>query len=181
MAETLGAVTKDGSQWCDYERERQTGPPCTARVQVQLQIQIQVQNVLQLVTESRSGSGRTSRSGCACDVACAPVKVARKKIRVSVKRLAQRPRESHRLGVKTHGTVRTARASRQARCPRRHLRPPQPHESRQSASVDGGLDGFFLRRVNESFRPMLERTTAAGTPATPSARTVATAGAASAT
>lgn len=29
MAETLGAVTKDGSQWCDYERERQTGPPCT--------------------------------------------------------------------------------------------------------------------------------------------------------
>ena len=21
MAETLGAVTKDGSQWCDYERD----------------------------------------------------------------------------------------------------------------------------------------------------------------
>ena len=28
VAETLGAVTKDGSQWCDYEREWQTGSPC---------------------------------------------------------------------------------------------------------------------------------------------------------
>ena len=94
MAETLGAVTKDGSQWCDYERERQTGQPCT-RAAPQLQIQIQIQNALQLVTESRSGSGRTSRSGCVCDVACAPVKVARKNIRVR----AARTRESHRLGV----------------------------------------------------------------------------------
>lgn len=31
VAETLGAVTKDGSQWCDYERERQTGSPCSNR------------------------------------------------------------------------------------------------------------------------------------------------------
>lgn len=30
VAETLGAVTKDGSQWCDYERERQTGSPCSS-------------------------------------------------------------------------------------------------------------------------------------------------------
>jgi hypothetical protein len=50
VAETLGAVTKDGSQWCDYERE--SGRRARrARVQVQLQIQIQIQNALQLVTE----------------------------------------------------------------------------------------------------------------------------------
>lgn len=59
-------------------RERAADGPAVTRVQVQLQIQIQIQNALQLVTESRSGSGRTSRSGCVCDVACAPVKVARK-------------------------------------------------------------------------------------------------------